>query len=75
MSPEGACKKLHERLKRDAGTKPRPVPDDAMPGAYSWMPPEECSYVLSGGDVPVDPTGNSFMTWNGKKFVREKIEG
>ena len=74
QSPEKACERLHERLKRDAGlAETYKEPHDAAVFGHSWFPPEEVGYLISGGDLPEDPTGKTCHVWNGTKIVRMKI--
>ena len=75
-SPEGAGKRLQERLKRDAGfgDETYKEPNDAVLSAHSWFPPDEMEFIISGGDLPVDPTGKTCHVWNGEKIVRKKIK-
>jgi hypothetical protein len=73
-SPEGASKRLQERLKRDAGYENSyKEPDDATLFGHSWFPPDEMEFIISGGDLPVDPTEKTCHVWNGEKIVRKKI--
>jgi len=73
-SPEGAGKRLQERLKRDAGfADSYKEPNDAALFGHAWAPPDEMEYIISGGDLPVDPTGKTCHVWNGEKIVRRKI--
>ena len=74
-SPEGAGKRLQERLKRDAGFKEETYkePVDAVLLGHSWLPPDEVEYIISGDDLPKDPTGKTCHVWNGKEIVRKKI--
>lgn len=73
-SPEGAGKRLQERLKRDAGfNETYQEPADAAVLGHSWLPPDEREYIISDGDLPEDPTGKTCHVWNGKEIVRKKI--
>jgi hypothetical protein len=73
-SPEGASKRLQERLKRDAGFgESYKEPGDATLFGHSWFPPDEVGYIISGGDLPEDPTGKTCHVWDGKKITRKKI--
>jgi hypothetical protein len=75
-SPEAAGKRLQERLKRDAGLKKSyKEPDDAVLLGHSWFPPDEVEFIISGGNLPEDPTGKTCHVWNGKDIVRKKISG
>ncbi len=73
-SPEGAGTRLQERLKRNAGyADSYKEPDDAVVVGHSWFPPDEVGYIITGGDLPEDPTGKTCHVWNGKEIARVEV--
>jgi hypothetical protein len=72
-SPENACKRIQERLKRDASAQGLVNVEDGKPSGYSWSPPNECGYVISGDELPSGLDG-VFSFWDGEKIVQNKIK-
>ncbi len=72
---ENASKRLRERLDRDAGTDNLSYeePVDAMPGSHFWFAPEDMKWFVGGGEIPVDPSGETVMVWNGAEVARGRF--
>lgn len=70
-----ACKRINEWMKRDSNPTGRAsIPDNATPCGYYWTPVEETPYIVSGGEIPDDPTGETVHVWNGKMVTKVSIQ-
>jgi hypothetical protein len=71
-SPENASKRINEWQKRNASMKGLVNVEEGRPSGYTWVPPEECAYIVTGGLLP-DGSDGVFAFWDGEKIVRKKI--
>jgi hypothetical protein len=69
LSPEGACKSLQERLKRDNSFI---EPENARPVSSCWLDPSDKgnAWPIEGGDLSKEPDGKTLSVWNGKEIIR-----
>jgi hypothetical protein len=70
-----AGKRINEWLKRDSSpTGHADIPEHATPCDYYWTPVEEMPYIVSGGELPDDPTGEVIHVWDGEKIAKVNLE-
>ena len=72
MSPEGACKTLWERLRRDTKLD---APTDAKLHGSSWNDPADSghAWMIEGGNLDADIGDGNCQVWNGHEIIRTKV--
>lgn len=71
-SPENACKRLYERLRRNNALE---APDDRKNWTSAWLDPSDKgdAWLIAGGELPQDPTAKTSLYWDGKEIKRGKL--